>query len=232
MVDSTVIQAILWSEALCAVCSSKGSTHFVKTPEPNPDDFLGFSPLSQHGRGIGGEGCLTSSNSRSYHLKAEIVPDPEAVSHRERRAGRFILATNTLVPDAFSASEALSLYKQQQGTERGFRFLKDPLFFTSRVFLHSPDRIMALGLIMGLCLLVYNMGERQLRRALTLTQQTLPNQLGKPTQRPTLCWIFQQFMAVHVTTLNGIKHITSLTPQRQLILKFMGASCQRYYLLN
>ncbi len=168
----------------------------------------------------------------SYHLTAEIVPDAAAISRRERRAGRFILATNDLDADTFSAAQALSLYKQQQGVERGFRFLKDPLFFTSSVFLHSPERIMALGMIMGLCLLVYNVGERQLRQALTQAQQTLPNQLGQPTQRPTLRWIFQQFMAVHVAILNGVKHITNLTPQRQFILQFMGASCQKYYLLS
>ncbi len=168
----------------------------------------------------------------SYHLTADIVSDTEAVSRRERRAGRFILATNDLATDTFSAAEALSLYKQQQGGERGFRFLKDPLFFTSSVFLHSPERIMALGMIMGLCLLVYNVGERQLRQALAQAQQTLPNQLGKPTQRPTLRWVFQQFMAVHVAILHGRKHITNLTSQRQLILQFMGASCQKYYLLS
>ncbi|NEQ98369.1 MAG: hypothetical protein F6K30_16895 [Cyanothece sp. SIO2G6] len=67
---------------------------------------------------------------------------------------------------------------------------------------------------------------------LAQAQQTLPNQLGKPTQRPTLRWIFQQFMAVHVATLNGVKHITNLTAQRQIILQFMGASCQKYYLLE
>ncbi|NET48423.1 MAG: IS1634 family transposase, partial [Merismopedia sp. SIO2A8] len=54
----------------------------------------------------------------------------------------------------------------------------------------------------------------------------------QPTQRPTLRWIFQQFMAVHVAILNGVKHITNLTAQRQLILQFMGASCQKYYLLS
>jgi len=32
-------------------------------------------------------------------------------------------------------------YKAQQSTERGFRFLKDPLFFTSSVFLNSTERV-------------------------------------------------------------------------------------------
>ncbi|NEQ96393.1 MAG: hypothetical protein F6K30_06665 [Cyanothece sp. SIO2G6] len=78
----------------------------------------------------------------------------------------------------------------------------------------------------------YTLGERQLRQTLAQTQQTLPNQLGKPTQRPTLRWIFQPFMTVHLVTLNGVKPITNLTPLRQRILRLMGASCQKYYLMT
>ncbi|NEQ76765.1 MAG: hypothetical protein F6K23_29340 [Okeania sp. SIO2C9] len=46
--------------------------------------------------------------------------------------------------------------KDQQSVERGFRFLNAPLFLTDSVFLKSHQRIEALGLIMSLCLLVYN----------------------------------------------------------------------------
>ena len=39
---------------------------------------------------------------------------------------------------------------------------------------------------MALCLLVYNLGQRQLRLALEEQEETVPNQLGKPTQHPAL----------------------------------------------
>jgi transposase len=39
--------------------------------------------------------------------------------------------------------------------ERGFSFLKDPLFLASSVFVKKPERIVALSLVMALCLLVY-----------------------------------------------------------------------------
>jgi len=45
-------------------------------------------------------------------------------------------------------------------------------------------------MIMVLCLLVYNLAQRQLRLALALAQDTIPNQLGKPTNSPTLRWVF------------------------------------------
>lgn len=47
----------------------------------------------------------------------------------QQRAGRFILATNVLEAEQLNEQQALEEYKGQQGNERGFLFLKDPLFF-------------------------------------------------------------------------------------------------------
>ena len=52
----------------------------------------------------------------------------------------------------------------------------------------------ALGMVMGLCLLVYSLGQRVLRQSLKRGSQTIQNQLGKPTATPTLRWVFQCFM--------------------------------------
>ncbi len=127
--------------------------------------------------------------------------------------------------------DVLGEYKAQQSTERGFRFLKDPLFFTSSVFLNSPQRVAALAMVMGLCLLVYNLGQRALRQALERAKKTIDNQLGKPTSTPTLRWVFQCFMSIHLVTIAQIKQITNLTQERQWILQFFGAPCRKYYLL-
>jgi transposase len=61
-----------------------------------------------------------------------------------------VLDAKQLEPD-----DMIVKYKEQQSAERGFGFLKEPLFFTDSVFLKSPERIEALALVMGLCLLVY-----------------------------------------------------------------------------
>jgi transposase len=86
-------------------------------------------------------------------------------------------------------------------------------------------------MLMGLCLLVYNLGQRQLRQALATAQQTIPNQLGKPIQRPTLRWVLQYFMAVHLVILAGVKQVVNLTDERQWVLQFLGSACRQYYLL-
>jgi transposase len=168
----------------------------------------------------------------SYALNATLKWDEDKISRYRQRSGRFILATNVLDVTVLSADDALKEYKAQQGTERGFRFLKDPLFFASSVFIKTPQRIATLGMIMALCLLVYNLGQRQIRQALVEAAETIPNQLGKPTDTPTLRWVFQCFMAVHLVVISGVKQIVNLTPERRHILKFFSDNCRGYYLLH
>lgn len=170
-------------------------------------------------------------NRISYRVTGIVRQIESEISAQNIRCGRFILATNVLDSQKLSADKALGEYKAQQGVERGFRFLKDPLFFASSVFLKSPKRIAALGMIMSLSLLVYNIGQRQLRQALAASSKTIPNQLGKPTATPTLRWVFQCFMAVHLVVYQGVQQVVNLTDERRHILQFFSQSCRRYYLL-
>jgi transposase len=89
-----------------------------------------------------------------------------------------------------------------------------------------------LAMVMALCLLVYTLAQRKLRHALSQAKTGIPNQLGKLTDKPTMRWVFQCFQAIHLVTVAGHKQITHLTPQRCEILRFLGASCGRYYLLE
>ena len=47
-----------------------------------------------------------------------------------------ILDTTKLAP-----TEILRIYKEQQSTERGFRFIKDPLFFADSLFVKNKGNI-------------------------------------------------------------------------------------------
>ena len=96
-------------------------------------------------------------------------------------------------------------YKEQQSAERGFGFLKDPLFFADSVFLKSPKRVETMAMVTGLCLLVYSLGQRELRRRLKAAKTGLKNQLGKLTEKPTLRWIFQSFQGIHLLVQSGKK---------------------------
>src|SRR5260370_8692100 len=93
----------------------------------------------------------------------------------------------------FDYSFIYCLAKKQGSVERGFRFLKDPLFLAFSVFVKKPERIVVLGLIMVLRLLVYRLAEHRLRTGLAETEQTLPDPLNRPKPRPTLRSVLQCF---------------------------------------
>lgn len=175
-------------------------------------------------------------NKVSYVIKAELVEDLKTIERFKQKAGRFVLASNDIsnssVPHRFSNDELLNEYKQQQSSERGFRFLKDPLFVASSIFVKTARRVATLAMIMALCLLVYSIGQRMLRKNLEEAEEFLDNQLGKPTQRPTLRWIFQCFQAVHVIWFNGVQVISNLTSARKKVLKYFSLACQKYYLIG
>ncbi len=168
----------------------------------------------------------------TYKITGRIQPNSEVIESLKNRAGRFIIATNRLDYESFSCDEMLKKYKEQQNVERGFAFLKDPLFFADSIFLKSPRRIETMAMLMGLCLMVYSLGQREVRRQLFEAQTGIPNQLGKLTARPTLRWIFQCFQGIHLLVHQGIKQVVNLTKERLLTLKFFPLSCQKYYLLS
>jgi transposase len=172
-----------------------------------------------------------STSSLIFKVEAKLELDTSVVARITKASGRFILATNVLDAEQLCSDEMIVKYKEQQAAERGFGFLKDPLFFTDSVFLKSPERIEALTLIMGLCLLVYTLGQRLLRQNLQLTNKTVKNQLGQLTNRPTLRWIFQSFQSIHAVCIQGIQQVSNLTSERLAILNLFPVTCRSYYLL-
>ncbi|WP_430639712.1 IS1634-like element ISCwa1 family transposase [Crocosphaera watsonii WH 8501] len=172
----------------------------------------------------------SKKKEKIYKMISLIIKKDEEISRKTKEAGKFILATNLVEENKLEASEILITYKNQQSTERGFRFLKDPLFFTDSFFVEKPERIETMLFLMSLCLLIYNLGQRELRNCLKRVKKGINNQVEKVTLRPTLRWIFQCFQGIHYVILNGVKQIVNLTEERRFILSLLPASCQRYYL--
>lgn len=174
-----------------------------------------------------------SKNTQAiYQIEGVIYQKVSEIEILRKSAGKFILATNLVDDNKLEPSEILSNYKNQQCCERGFRFLKDPLFFADSFFVESPKRVETMLCLMSLSLLVYSLGQRQLRNQLKAAQVGIKSQLGKLTDRPTLRWIFQVFEGIHILTLNGTNQIVNLTEERNFILKNLPSSCQKYYLLS
>ena len=152
------------------------------------------------------------------------------------RKACWIVGTNVLEPAVLSDQALSSTYKDQGGVERGFRFLKDPLFLASSVFVKKPERIMALSFIMVLCLLVYRLAEFRLRARLTETEQTIPDQVHKPTARPTMRWVFQCFEGIellHVqTSATSLTIVLRLESVHRLVLALLGPLYEKLYILS
>jgi transposase len=166
----------------------------------------------------------------SFKIEAEIEPNDDALNEERKKFGRFVLASNEVDLDP---EVMLNYYKGQQTVEHGFRFLKDKCFHVSEVYLKKEERIESLCMIMVLSLLIYSFAEWRLREKLKETGQTVPNQLNKPTQRPTMRWIFEIFMGViqAVVTSGGniIKVSVNLNSTQITILELLGQECQNYY---
>lgn len=168
-----------------------------------------------------------------YQIKTTFEPDNLAIMTEKKRKGKFILATNDTKLDG---ETILAEYKNQQSVERGFRFIKDPLFFTSSTFLKKPQRIVSLVMIMGLSLLIYSIAQMKLRKALKQYNETIPDQKRKPTNRPTMRWIFQMFEGIHLLEISEdgkIKEmILNLKDVQKKILRLLGESYEKIYLLQ
>ncbi len=153
----------------------------------------------------------SNDNQAIYQIEGVSYQKLSEIEIIRKSAGRFILATNLVEDQKLEPSEILSNYKNQQSCERGFRFLKDPLFFADNFFVENPERVETMLFLMSLCLLVYSLGQRELRKKLKTTETGIKNQLGKLTNHPTLRWIFQGFQGIHILTLNGVNQIVNLT---------------------
>ena len=174
-----------------------------------------------------------SPTTYQWQIVATVTVNQPQVDEEALRKACFIVGTNELESEVLSDQELVTTYKDQGGVERGFRFLKDPLFLASSVFVKKPERIVALGLIMVLCLLIYRLAEFRLRARLAETEQTIPDQVHKPTARPTMRWVFQCFEGIellHVqTAATSLMLVLRLQPVHRLILQLLGPLYENIY---
>ena len=96
---------------------------------------------------------------------------------------------------------------------------------------------MALSFIMVLCLLVYRLAEFRLRSQLAETQQTIPDQVQKPTARSTMRLssfsVFCGIEVLHVqTSTTSLTRVLRLESVHRLILARMAPPYEKIYLLS
>ena len=194
-----------------------------------------IDPLTRYSRS-GRPSAQDEPEVIGYKLQGEVALNAHLLAEAKKSLGKFIVATNDL-DDTRLSSEAMLTHYTAQGisVERGFRFLKDPLFFAHSLFLKKPERIMALVMIMGLSLLIYALAERKLRLVLQENNETIPDQKGKPTNKPTMRWVFQTFEGIDVLSARSgdqivLRQMLNLHHVHLKIIRLLGPLVQKCYL--
>jgi transposase len=172
--------------------------------------------------------------SVTYRLEGALAAPIAVRQRRLIRRSCFILATNELEEGTLGYPEVLGAYKGQSSkVERGFRFLKDPMFVASTLYLKRVERVMALLMVMTVCLLVYAALEHRIRQTLAEHDESVPDQKGKPTRRPSAKWVFELFMDVHLLTITAEKSIRrlvlNLREELKRLLELMGPTYMELY---
>jgi len=85
-------------------------------------------------------------------------------------------------------------------------------------------------MIMTLCLLVYNVGQNQLRQALEQNNESLPDQKRKPNKKPTLRWVFRLMKNINIAHYPGQPSATiGLNDNKRKIISLFGGATVRIY---
>src|SRR5208283_2716436 len=132
---------------------------------------IAIEPRPQYHKGRPKTDGTRRLKSMRYGLKISIEPYQEAVDRLRHEAGCFVPIGNTLA----------------MGT-----------VFVNALFLKSPRRIEALGLILVLALLIWRLMERTMRLNLRTSRSTITGWEKRQTSRPTSLMLTTKFVGIFV----------------------------------
>ncbi len=138
-------------------------------------------------------------------------------------AGCFVLLSN--VPQSFQKrqwtdSDLLVEYKEQEGIEQNFGFLKDPLIVNS-IFLKKNERIEVLGLVLLISLLIWRLMEHTMREYIQEKECTITGWDKRQTTRPTAFMMTTKFTNILVLTIGRQRKLAR--PLREEQKEFLAA---------
>lgn len=159
-------------------------------------------PVYARGRPKKGLARKISGHRHRIHLR--LSENSETIARARELAGCFVLLSNVPEagePEGLDAAAILCAYKEQNGVEMNFRFLKDPLIVND-TFLKKAERIEALGFILLLSLMVWNLIQQVLREHLAEHSKSILGWDKKQTHRPTTLMVIFYFQHVSIFKWN------------------------------
>ncbi len=153
---------------------------------------------AKYGRGRPANGQPRVPQGYQYILSYNIDENDQAVKPLRLEAGCFVLLANLSTEQEikdWQADKPLQLYKEQNGIEKNFSFLKDPVIVNS-LFLKKPERIEVLGMILLISLLIWRLMERCIRQYVENNSYWLTGWKNRPTHKPTAFMMTTKFSTV------------------------------------
>ncbi len=160
-------------------------------------------PIYAPGRPATGRPRPVRGHRHRIHLR--LSEESASIARARELAGCFVLLSNVPPadrPEGLEAAEILRAYKQQNGVEMNFRFLKDPVIVND-TFLKKAERIEALGFILLLSLMVWNLIQQVLREHLEKHRTSILGWDKKQTHRPTTLMVIFYFQHVSIFKWDG-----------------------------
>jgi transposase len=185
----------------------------------------------KRGRPKKNEKIQTQTN---YYLNGNLQLDDKAYEMDREICGLFVLITSLMNIEKRSSKDILQRYKGQGNVERIFKFIKNPAWVGS-FCLNTPSRIAALGYIVLIAAMIYTLWERNIRKALSDSEEEPIEGLNRQkTKRPTT-YALQKVMSSILVLLqitNGkVESIwlpKPLKPNQERILQLTGFSKEIY----
>jgi transposase len=162
----------------------------------------------------------------AYRLKLSLQPKEQAIERARKEAGCFVLISSEPEHAAggLGSRELLAAYHDQHSVEQNFGFLKDPVIVNA-LFLKSPRRIEALGLILVLALMVWRLMERTMRVSLKESNSRVEGWNNRQTSRPTSFMMTTKFVSVIVIRTAERRFLAEpLDPVQERYLNILGLS--------
>ena len=158
----------------------------------------------------------------------EWSTNPDAIAQAERFDGVVLICTN--VPVArLTSGDVMKKYKEQVNVEQTIGFIKNPVQVRP-MWLHSPQRLAGLTLLIMLAVLVASLIEHHVRQEIAKNKQLLKGLMPENRDNPyptaaKLLKAFQDYTLIVVRHADGHEdvHYPKLRPVQQQILNMLGS---------
>ncbi|WP_335873066.1 IS1634 family transposase, partial [Bacillus sp. 2205SS5-2] len=161
----------------CEADAEKARIAFEKKHKTNLHEYqltieIGEEPIKCERRGRPKKDEVTQT-ATVYRVRLSSLEENQGkIDQKLRLLSTFILMTNRMDRSRLSDVDMLTTYKGQSAAETRFRLLKDAQMIDA-VFVKTPERIEALGIVYVMALLIYGMLEYRIRAEMKKQEEPL-----------------------------------------------------------